>query len=258
MNIEFQDIYVTLGHQEILHGISLTGKHGQMTGIVGANGCGKSTLMKSLFGIVPVKKGSILLDGTNCHAMTKKELSALVGYVSQEVPCMFDFTVREIVEMGLYARRHYRKDGKKLVQQAIAELQIEHLSERSILTLSGGERKMAFLARAVAQGVDTIILDEPTNHLDIRHQLYIMNFLRNSGKTVITVLHDLSLATHYCDTIYLMCSGNCLAYGSPEETLTKRNIQTAFGVLGEASRNGKGVVEFKLNMDGDCPSILSE
>jgi len=249
MNVEFKDIYVTLGYQEILHGISLTGRPGQMTGIVGANGCGKSTLIKSLFGIVPVKKGSILLDGTECRTMTKKELSAAVGYVSQEVPCIFDFSVREIVEMGLYARRHGRKDGKKLVQQAIEKLKIGHLSERSILTLSGGERKLAFLARTIAQGVDTIILDEPTNHLDIRHQLDIMNFLKKSGKTVIAVLHDLSLAAHYCDTIYLMRSGACLAHGTPEDTFTRHNIKTAFDVSGAASRNSEGVVEFKLNLD---------
>lgn len=250
MNVEFKNIYVTLGHQEILHGISLTARHGQMTGIVGVNGCGKSTLIKSLFGIVPVTKGTIQVDGTDCRTMTKKELAAAVGYVGQEIPCIFDLTVREIVEMGLYAGKHHRRDGKKIVQQAIAGLQIEHLSARSILTLSGGERKMVFLARAIAQGVDTVVLDEPTNHLDIRHQLYIMNFLRNSGKTVIAVLHDLSLAVHYCDIIHLMHAGRCLAYGPPEETLTRRNIQTAFGVSGEAIRNSNGAAEFKLDMNG--------
>lgn len=250
MKVEFKDIYVTLDRAEILHGMSLTGEHGKMTGIVGPNGCGKSTLIKSLFGIVPAKRGDILLDGASCRLLSKKELAASVGYVSQDIPCVFDFTVREIVEMGLYTRKHSRGDGAKLVRRAIAELQIEHLSERSILTLSGGERKLAFLARTVAQGADTIILDEPTNHLDIRHQLFIMNYLKNSRKTVITALHDLSLATHYCDTVYLMRSGKCLAHGAPDESLTKENIQTAFGVHGEVIRNAHGSMGFQLYMDG--------
>ena len=249
MNIEFKDIYVELGNQKILNGIDLTSAHGKITGIVGANGCGKSTLIKSLFGIVPIKEGSILLDGVNSGSMAKKDLSALVGYVSQDIPCIFDFSVQEIVDMGLYARRHHREDSKKIVRQAIADLQIEHLSERSILTLSGGERKMAFLARAVAQGVDTIILDEPTNHLDIKHQLFIMNYLKNSGKTVLIVLHDLSLATHYCDIIYLMRNGCSFAHGTPEETLNRQNIKAAFGVVGEAVRNSLGLVEFNLDME---------
>ncbi|MDL2214157.1 ABC transporter ATP-binding protein [Clostridia bacterium OttesenSCG-928-O13] len=249
MTLDFQDIHVTLGRSEILKGASVAAAGGNITGIVGANGCGKSTLVRSLFGIVPLQGGRIMLNGKDTKTITRKQIAAQVGYVSQESLGVFDFTVRDVVEMGLFAQGGRRRDGKALVQRAMEELNIAHFADRSILTLSGGERKMAFLARSVAQGVDVLVLDEPTNHLDIRHQLFIMNYLRHSGKTALVVLHDLALATHYCDKVFVMADGMCLASGPPENTLTEATIQKAFGVHGKAARAADGKLEFQLDMD---------
>lgn len=235
MNISFQDIRVTLGGQQILHGMNVTAQNGKVTGIIGPNGCGKSTLIKTLFGIVPMESGKILLDDIDIALLTRKQISERVGYVGQDIPCVFDFSVHDVVEMALYARKGLiRSQREGIIMDALSTLGIADFAKRSILTLSGGERKLVFIARALAQGVDTIILDEPTNHLDIRHQLFILDILKNSGKTILIVLHDLRLATHYCDHIFLMKSGQNLASGMPMDVLTRENVNAAFGICGYA------------------------
>ena len=120
------------------------------------------------------------------------------------------------------------------------------LSERGYLTLSGGEKQRVILARAIAQNTETMILDEPTNHLDIKHQLFLLDYLKNSGKTVLTVLHDLRLAAHYCDRIYLLLDGNIVAEGKPVDVLTTENIQRVFGINGKAIVMPDGQTDFQM------------
>lgn len=249
MKIQFENIDVKLNNKEILKGVSLTAKHNKITGIIGPNGSGKSTLVKTLFGIVPKKSGNILLDDIDISKLSNKEISRKVGYVGQDTSCVFDFSVRDVVAMGTYSRNKDIKKGfseKSIIDNALKELDIYSLAERNIQTLSGGERKMVFLARAIAQGVDTIILDEPTNHLDIKHQLFLLNYLKKSGKTIIIVIHDLQLATHYCDKLYLLKNGQNIINGKPSEVLTKENVENVFEVSGKVILNEEGKPEFKL------------
>lgn len=247
MKIEFQDIHVRLGGREILHGIDLIARSGQMTGIVGANGCGKSTLIKTLFGIVPMETGRILLDGADASALSRRQIAERVAYVGQDIPCVFDFSVRDVVEMALYGRRGLTRPRRdEIIMDALNTLGMGKIAGRSILTLSGGERKLAFIARALAQGVDTIILDEPTNHLDIRHQLFILDKLKNSGKTILVVLHDLRLAAHYCDQIYLMQAGETKASGSPLEVLALQNVRAGFDIQGYAHETPENGGDFHI------------
>ena len=119
-------------------------------------------------------------------------------------------------------------------------------SERGYLSLSGGEKQRVILARAIAQNTETMILDEPTNHLDIKHQLFLLDYLKNSGKTVLTVLHDLRLAAHYCDRIYLLLDGNIVAEGKPVDVLTTENIQRVFGINGKAIVMPDGQTDFQM------------
>lgn len=251
MNISFSNIHVRLGGKEILHGVDLTAEHGRMTGIIGPNGCGKSTLVKTVFGIVRRQEGEILLDGADISRLSPRRVASLVGYVGQENATVFDFSVSEVVAMALYQAprgRGGRRREREIVLDALAQLNIADIADRSIVTLSGGERKMVYLARTVAQQVDTVILDEPTNHLDIRHQLFIMNYLKNSGKTVLIVLHDLNLACHFCDHVVLMRDGRVLDRGTPLQVLTEQNIKTAFGIEGRAYLNAEGNCRFDMRM----------
>ena len=245
MTIDYSNICVRLGGKDILKGTSLHSIEGKVVGIVGANGCGKSTLIKTTFGIVHNHKGSIKIDGRDAKDIPPRELASMIGYVGQDQSVAFDFSVRDVVAMGLYARRD-KKRGKVIVDKAMVSLGVDRFADRSIQRLSGGERKMVFIARAVAQGADMFILDEPTNHLDIKHQLFVMDYLKKSGKTTIIVIHDLRLAAHYCDYIYMISDGRVSAEGEPVEVLTEPNVRHVFGIDGHAERHDSGVLDFAL------------
>lgn len=245
MNICYNNIHVRLGGKEILKGVSLQSREGKMVGIVGANGCGKSTLIKTTFGIVQKQRGDILLDGRSIRSYSPRDLASMIGYVGQDSTCAFDFSVTDVVSMGLYARRDHKK-GKEIVRQALEELGISQFADRSIQHLSGGERKMVFIARAVAQGADMFILDEPTNHLDIKHQLFVMDYLKKSGKTTLLVNHDLRLAAHYCDYLYMISEGVVYAEGHPLDVLTRENVRKVFGISGYSVKYGDGILDFNL------------
>ncbi len=256
MTIEYENIAVKLGGKDILTDTTLRSHENQIVGIVGANGCGKSTLIKTTFGIVPYHKGSIRIDGRSIREYSPRDLASMIGYVGQDATCAFDFSVTDVVAMGLYARKEKNRQHKKeIVAAALRELGIERFADRSIQRLSGGERKMVFIARAVAQGADMFILDEPTNHLDISHQLFVMDYLKNSGKTTLMVIHDLRLATHYCDYLYVMADGVTYAEGPPLEVLSCDNVRHVFGVHGYAGRSTQGVLDFSLFECGELGCI---
>ena len=244
MIIRYENIQVKLGGRDILKGATLQSREGQMVGIVGANGCGKSTLIKTTFGLVPQTGGEITLDGRSVKAFSPRELAAVIGYVGQDSVSAFDFTVEDVVAMGLYARGN-KKNKKQIVAAAMEELGVARFAHRSIQRLSGGERKMVFIARAVAQGTEMFILDEPTNHLDIRHQLFVMEYLKKSGKSTLIVAHDLRLAAHYCDYLYMLADGVVYAEGTPLETLTRENVNHVFGIEGYAYEYA-GALDFDL------------
>lgn len=236
MELIFEKINVILGGKKILKNVDLKAKHQKITGIIGPNGSGKSTLIKTLFGITKYDSGDIFIDGKPLKSCAKNYIAQNIGYISQETSCPFDFTVREIVDMGLYphARKYRGTDRTTIVSNALEQTGILHLADRSFLSLSGGEKKSVILTRAIAQQVETLILDEPTNHLDIRNQLFILEFLRQKNFTSLIVLHDLNLACMYCDELFLLSQGCMIAEGTPEEVLTAENVKQVFGVNGRA------------------------
>lgn len=245
MNITYSDIAVKLGGRDILTGVTMSSKEGKIVGIVGANGCGKSTLIKTTFGIVHNHQGDILIDGRSVKDYSPRTLASMIGYVGQDQTVAFDFSVRDVISMGLYARRD-KKHGKVIVDKAMTSLGVDKFADRSIQRLSGGERKMVFIARAVAQGAEMFILDEPTNHLDIKHQLFVMDYLKKSGKTTVIVIHDLRLAAHYCDYIYMISGGKVFAQGEPLDVLTKENVRQVFGINGHATADENDIKDFSL------------
>lgn len=246
MRLSYEKIRVQLGGKEILKDVSLSAEDGKMTGIVGPNGCGKSTLIKTTFGICTPSAGRILAGEQDVAKLPPKDLASMIGYVGQDGGCVFDFSVYDVVAMAMYARKDRTRPAKEVIGVALEELGILHLKDRSILSLSGGERKMVFIARAAALGADTLILDEPTNHLDIRHQLFLLDYLKKSGKTVFIVLHDLRLAAHYCDWIYLMAEGRVEAQGEALEALKESRVKKVFEIQGRAYKNEGGELDFSL------------
>lgn len=232
MKVEFKDLEVTIRGRHIIRGISLETTENRIVGIIGPNGSGKSTLLKTLFSIVAYQEGDILLNGKNIRSISRKRIARQVSYIGQETGMSFDFTVREVVEMGRYPYGS-KRNIHAAVCEALDVLGIGHFLNRNIRTLSGGERKLVYLARTIAQETDTIILDEPTNHLDIKHQLLIMRYLKGSGKTILIVLHDLHLAAKFCDELYLINQGRVFLRGKPAEVLRRDNVRQVFEVDGE-------------------------
>jgi len=249
MKIQFSEIHVALKGKEILSGVTITAASNQVTGIAGPNGSGKSTLIKTFFSLVPVSKGTITLEERPIDKISKKHLAQKVAYVGQESPCLFNFTLRELVAMGRYPHSDQGNETstKAKVDWALKELHLTHLADRGIQNLSGGERKLAYLAKALVQEADSIILDEPTNHLDIQHQLFILDYLKKSGKTILVVIHDLQLATRYCDAIYLLKHGQNHGWGTPGKVLTRENVASVFSVQGGAVQNPSGQYTFQLD-----------
>ena len=248
MEITFEKINVTLGGTPILKDVDVHVDHQKITGVIGPNGSGKSTLIKTLFGIVKYHSGRILLDGKLVSEYSKSFVAQNVGYIGQETDCPFDFTVKEMVTMGLYphAKKYKAESRDQIVFEALQQTGITELAERSFLSLSGGEKKNVMLTRAIAQKAETLVLDEPTNHLDIRHQLFILDFLREKQFTTLIVLHDLNYACMYCDRVFLLNQGRVAASGSPLDVLTAENVKNVFGVNGYAQSDSSGRCRFFL------------
>ncbi|MDR2397989.1 MAG: ABC transporter ATP-binding protein [Spirochaetaceae bacterium] len=232
MKVAFKDLEVNIRGRQIIRGISLESTENRMVGIIGPNGSGKSTLIKTFFSIVAYQKGEILLNGKNIRNISRKSIARMVSYIGQETGMGFDFTVREVVEMGRYPYGS-KRNVRTIATEALKVLGIGHFLNRNIRTLSGGERKLVYLARTIAQETDTVILDEPTNHLDIKHQLLIMKYLKDSGKTVLIVIHDLHWAAKFCDELYLINQGRVFLRGKPAEVLRRDTVKAVFDVDGE-------------------------
>lgn len=249
MEIIFEKINVTLGGNSILKDVDVHAEHQKITGIIGPNGSGKSTLIKTLFGIVKYKSGGIWVNGKAAVEYPKSYIAQNIGYIGQETDCPFDFTVKEMVAMGLYphAQKYKAESREQIVLRALQQTGITDLADRSFLSLSGGEKKNVMLTRAIAQSAETLVLDEPTNHLDIRHQLFILDFLREKQFTTLIVLHDLNYACMYCDKLFLLNQGSVVASGTPLEVLTGENVKNVFGVNGYAQSDEYGQCRFFLD-----------
>lgn len=235
--IHATDISVRYDNRLVLEEISLDVACGEFVGLLGANGSGKSTLLRALSGLGRLNKGSVMMNNHPLNLYKIKELAKVVSFVPQDTSLDFDFTVEQIVSMGRqpYVSRFGRETERDqaMVKQALVETNIEHLVQRSVMELSGGQRQMVFIAKALAQDPKLLMLDEPISALDIRHQISVLELIQKvtrNNMTSIAALHDLNLAARYCDRIILLAEGHILASGKPEEVLTENNIYKAYGV----------------------------
>lgn len=164
-----------------------------------------------------------------------------MAVLAQKQNMNFDFTVEEIVEMGRYAHQNslFTLEKKEVIKEALASVGLEDMKDRSFLTLSGGEMQRVLIARALAQDSDILVLDEPTNHLDIKYQIEIMKLVRKTDKTILAVIHDMNIASSYCDYIYGMKKGKIEIQGTPDEVFTKENIKKVFDVECEVVKHPK-------------------
>lgn len=233
--LEIRNLSAGYPGEPVLEGISLSVPSGAVTVIAGPNGCGKSTLLKALTGILTAS-GSVTLDGQELLTLDHRQRARMVAYLPQnrQVP---EITVKNLVLHGRFPYlsypRRYRQEDLRMAQAAMKKMGLEELADRSLTTLSGGQRQKAYIAMALAQDTPVIALDEPNVFLDIAHQLQLMEqakALAGEGKTVVLVLHDLSLALEYADSLAVLSEGRCLFQGSAEETFLSGCLDRAFGV----------------------------
>lgn len=249
--LRIEHLTCAYGKRIILEDVSLLVPEGSFVGIVGPNGCGKSTLLKSIYGALTPLAGERFLDGTDMKKMNSREIARRMAVVGQENSVTFNYTVEEIVMMGRTPyKRLLEPDNEKdrdSVQQAMARVGITDLAKRRYTELSGGEKQRVILARALAQETDLVLLDEPTNHLDISYQLRIFDLLRESGKTVLSAIHDLNLALMYCDSIYMLGAPGGLFCGPAGEVLEEKRIRGTFDVncsLENTKEKGRKVIVY--------------
>ena len=234
MRLEAEALKLCLGGTEILKDVSFNlGQH-RFIGIVGPNGSGKSTLLKTFYKVLQPSCGYLKLDGVDSREISHGQCAKLLAVLPQQQAQEVELTVVEVVHMGRYpSKGFFAKSSEaeyQLIAKTLQELGLSHLAHRRLATLSGGERQLVLMARAIVQDTPCLLLDEPTNHLDIYHQITILDTISKLNKQVVVVFHDLSLAGKYCDYIYLMNSGCIAEKGSPEEVLTGSNIKSVYGL----------------------------
>ncbi|WP_432204810.1 ABC transporter ATP-binding protein [Cetobacterium somerae] len=247
--IKIDDLDFKIENRDILKNINLNIKKNKFIGIIGENGCGKSTLLKNIYRSYIPQKNKIYLDGIEINDYSIKELSRKISVLSQNQKISFDFTVKEIVEMGKYNRSSLfeKKNYENDLDEALDKVGMKHLKSASFLTLSGGEMQRTLIARSIAQESKILLLDEPTNHLDVRYQYQIMDLVKKLNKTVIAVIHDINIASRYCDYIFALKNGKIEYEGTPEEVIDSKKIKDIFQIEVEVIKhplNNKPIVIF--------------
>lgn len=235
--LETQDLSFSYGKKAVLCALSLHFAPSTLTGIIGPNGCGKSTLLRLLAGQSSPQSGACLLGGRPFATWERRALARQLSYFPQTRPVP-DLTVAELVLCGRYPHgtlfSRPSVHDQAAVDEALAATDLTALAHRNLQTLSGGEQQRAYLALLLAQQASVVLLDEPTAHLDLPHQLLLMRrlqALRDAGKCVVVVLHELSLALDYCDRILALENGRIVADGTPEEVANSDTVSGLFGVF---------------------------
>ncbi len=232
------------GGPPVLTGIGLSIEAGEFLAVIGPNGAGKSTLLKILAGNLAPGAGTVSLHGRPLQRYAPEELAREVSVVHQFLENVPPFTVGEFVAMGRFPHQGILRTesarDREIIDEAVATAGIARLVSRQLTELSGGERQLVYIARALAQSGRVILLDEPVSHLDISHSVQIMDMLHGlnrRGATIITVLHDINLASDYCGRIIALKNAALFADGAPEEIITYETIEALFEMVCVVFRN---------------------
>jgi iron complex transport system ATP-binding protein len=220
----------------IINGIDVTIPKNKISVIIGANACGKSTLLKTLARLIKPVSGEITLDGKKIGTMPSKKLAQILGLLPQSPVVPEGIIVSDLVARGRFPYQTFLKGmGKKdyeAVEEALEIMGITELANRSVDELSGGQRQRVWIAMALAQQTDILLLDEPTTFLDITYQIEILDLLtdlnRKKGTTIVMVLHDINLSARYADYIFAVNKGNLISKGTPSEVITEGLIRQVF------------------------------
>ena len=250
--ISTRNLNISYGNLDIVKDLNLDIPKGKITTIIGSNGCGKSTILKTIARIIQPKSGDIFVNNINIKDQSPKELAKAVAVLPQSPQAPSGLTVEELIAYGRFPHQKgfgkMRKEDNDIVTWALQSTGIEEFRDRPIEALSGGQRQRAWIAMALAQQTDILILDEPTTYLDLAHQLEILKLLeelnRKQGTTIVMVIHELNNAARFADHMIGVKKGKVICQGSAEEVMTKENLKELFNIDAEIvqdPRNNKPV-----------------
>jgi iron complex transport system ATP-binding protein len=226
------------GDDDVVRDLDLLIPDRRITAVIGANACGKSTLLKGLARLLKPRSGAVYLDGRSIHERKTIEVAADLGLLPQEPTAPDGITVGDLVGRGRYPHqgwfRQWSAEDEAAVAAALQATGTAGLVDRRVQDLSGGQRQRVWIAMALAQETDLLLLDEPTSFLDINHQIELLDLLvdlnRRAEKTIVIVLHDLNLACRYADHVVTMKDGRIFARGEPDEVIDAETVRAVFGV----------------------------
>ena len=240
--------------RNIFEGLTFSVKPREVLCILGANGIGKTTLLKSLSGILTLKSGDIMIENQNTRSLTRTEIAKTIGYLPQEHASVFPYSVLQIVLMGraphlsLFASPS--KEDVEIAERMLEKIGISHLKEKCYNEISGGEKQLVLFARVLTQGPKVLLLDEPTSHLDFKNQTLALNLiskLAKEGLSVIMTSHFPNNAFFYSNKVAIMKEGRFLAVGDTEEVMTEENLSRAYDMAVEVvSVNSRGSEPLKF------------
>lgn len=250
MVLAAEKLTVIRGKKTVLQDVTITVDRGQFCALLGPNGAGKTTLLRAVLGFIRPSAGAIRIDGRSISQLSRRELARTLALVPQEHRGVFPYTVREMVLMG---RNPHLDNGRckeediLAAERALARVGLEDYAWRSYLHLSGGEKQLVFIARALAQEAAYLLLDEPTAHLDYRNLQQVMAVIKaltRQGTGVLAALHDPNLALQYADRVVLLKGGRVLAAGPPAGVLSAENLSELYGI------------EIKVSTTGEKPFVV--
>ena len=237
--INIEKLNYSYGRKEVLKELSLDIDENKLTGIIGPNGCGKSTLAKNIIKYINGKFESFKIMDTDIRELTHKKIAQLISYIPQKSIIIPNISVFDYVLLGRFpllknSWDNYSEQDYEIVEKNINLLNIRELKDRNIETLSGGELQKALLARALAQEAKILLLDEPTSALDLNNAVEFMKILKNISIkkeiSVIIIIHDLNLASLFCDSLIILKDGKFIEKGSPKEVINEKNIKSIYNL----------------------------
>lgn len=235
--LQGQELHIGYDNRAVINGVDITIPEGSFTVIVGPNACGKSTLLKSLARLLKPSSGAVILDGRRIQEMPSREVAQKLGLLPQSSIAPDGITVADLVARGRFPHQsllsRWSNNDERVVNEAMAATGVTDLRNRVIDELSGGQRQRVWVAMVLAQETPLLLLDEPTTFLDIAHQIELLDLierLRNQGRTVVAVLHEINLAASYASHLIAMRDGKIVAEGVPSEIMSEQLVSEVFDI----------------------------